>query len=90
MHVADRQLDLKRLCEFAHEQGEMTWRIIFAKILARSIILPRCNVCLEKTTPAYLKACSSHLNEPNFAGGAHIGVYPCCGQHVIRAAYDHH
>ena len=90
MHVADRQLDLKLVCVYLHDEEKLTWREIFAKILARSIILPRCSVCLDKTSAAFLQSCNSHLSEPSFSSGAHIGVYPCCGKHVIRAAYDQH
>ena len=90
MHVADRQLDLKRFCDYLHEEEKFSWKKIFAKVLARSIILPDCSVCYDKTSAAYLQSCSSHLQEPSFQNGAHIGFYPCCGQHVIRAAYDQH
>ena len=55
MHVADRQLDLKRFCEqYLKDELSLTWRVIFAKILSRSILLPRCTICLEKPTVAFL------------------------------------
>ena len=90
MHVADRSLDLKRFCEYLNEEEKMSWRSVFAKILARSVILPRCTICLDKTTAAFLQSCNSHLAEPSFTNGAHIGVFPCCGKHVIRVAFEQH
>ena len=79
MHVANQQLDLERFCEYLHGEENIHWKLIFAMVLARSIILHRCQVCLDKTTAAFLLSCNSHLEEPCFNGGAHIGVYPCCG-----------
>ena len=61
MHVADRQLDLKRFSEYLNEQKMLSWKQIFAKVLARSIILPNCSVCLDKTSAAFLQSCNSHL-----------------------------
>lgn len=91
MHVADRQLDLKRFCEqYLKDEKCLTWRVIFAKILSRSILLPRCTICLEKPTVAFLQTCNSHPKEPIFASGAYIGIYKCCGKHVIRTAYENH
>ena len=88
MHVADRYLDLKRLCDHLNEDLSMPWKTIFAKILARSVILPRCSVCQQKPSAAFLQSCNSHPKPACFRAGAHIGVFPCCGKHVIRAAYE--
>ena len=86
MHMADRGLDLKRLCEYMNQEEGISWQNIHAKIVARSIITPPCMNCQKRVTVADLRQCHSHLKQPYFTKGAYVGIYPCCGQHVLKNA----
>ena len=84
--MADRGLDLKRLCEYLNQEAGISWQNIHAKILARSVLLPPCRRCAKRVTIADLRQCDSHLKQPRFTKGAYIGLYPCCGRHVVKNA----
>ena len=84
MHMADRAIDLRRFIEYLHYDEGISWQVLHAKVLARSKLLPSCSLCNKRVVISDLRKCHSHLKEPSFTKGAHIGIYPCCGKHVVK------
>ena len=82
-HMFDPSFDIKKFISFTKNTMKLTWKQIYWKIYAHTIIF-EWKTCGKFFNGAYATHWYFHSSKPMFSFGSNKGTYQCCKQETLR------